>query len=145
MSSAADLMRTYLYDVAIGERLELIDEIAALDMVDEANTIFGGPEGRAGLVAHVRGFRKHITACQINVRRIVGDAEGALAWWTFEGKHSGPWLGKSATDKNVAGTVFSQFDVQGGLIQRYRLCLHAEFVDARVFFDTSNGEGPVWG
>ena len=144
MSSAADLMRTSLYDVAIGERLELIDEIAALDMVDEANTVFGGPEGRAGLVAHVRGFRKHIQDCQIEVHRIVGASDEVMAWWGFEGLHIGPWLGKKATHQAVKGTVFSHFEVRDGLIERYRLYLNAEFTDAVAIFDTSLGLKPTF-
>ena len=142
MRSATDVMRTYLYDVAIGGQLSLIDEIAAPDMVDEANVIFGGPTGRQGLVAHVRGFQKNVQNCQVEVQRIVGDELGALAWWTFNGVHCGPWLGKIETNDPVKGTVFSQFEVEDGCIQRYRLCLFAEFSDCNAIFDTSTGVGP---
>lgn len=135
-------MQIYLQEVAIGGRLELISDIAAPDMVDEANTLFGGPAGRAGLVAHVRGFRKNVLDCQIEVLRIVGDAEAAMGWWTFSGQHIGPWLGKAATHDVVSGSVTSQFDATGGLIRRYRLCLFAEFSDSTAFFDTASGTGP---
>jgi len=46
------LIETYLVDVAQHGRLELIEQLALVDMVDEANRAFGGPPGRAGLVAH---------------------------------------------------------------------------------------------
>ena len=105
MKSATELMHTYLYEVAINERLDLIDEIAASDLVDEANAIFGGPPGREGLKAHVRGFRKYVQDCRIDVHKIVGAAEVAMGWWSFEGLHVGPWLGKVATERSVTGTV----------------------------------------
>ena len=143
MKSAAELMHTYLYEVAINERLDLIDEIAASDLVDEANAIFGGPPGREGLKAHVRGFRKYVQDCRIDVHKIVGAAEVAMGWWSFEGLHVGPWLGKVATERSVTGTVFSHFDVQDGFVQRYRLYLNAEFSDAVAIFDTSRGRMPT--
>ena len=139
MSSPVELMHTYLYEVAINERLDLIDEIASIDLVDEANAIFGGPPGREGLKAHVIGFRKYVEECRIDVHKIVGATEDVIAWWSFEGLHVGPWLGKVATQRPVVGTVFSQFDVQDGLVQRYRLYLNAEFSDAIALFDTSRG------
>ena len=64
-ASAEDLMRTYLTEVVQGGRLELIEELAHADMVDEANQMFGGPPGREGLVQHVVGFRKYITDLKI--------------------------------------------------------------------------------
>jgi hypothetical protein len=39
----AKLMETYLSEVVLGGRLELIEQIAREDMVDEANQAFGGP------------------------------------------------------------------------------------------------------
>jgi hypothetical protein len=39
------LMRTYLEEVVAKARLELIEELAYPDMVDEANQAFSGPPG----------------------------------------------------------------------------------------------------
>ena len=41
-------MRTYLIEVAGNGRLELIDELARPDMIDEANQAFGGPRAATG-------------------------------------------------------------------------------------------------
>ena len=142
MKSPAEIMHIYLHEVAIAERLALLDEIAAADVVDEANQIFGGPPGRSGLVAHVQGFQRNVQNCKIRVERIVGDRSEAMAWWSFTGIHSGPWLGKPATGAPVAGTVVSCFDVAEGLIMRYRLWLHAEFVDCSAVFDTTTQQLP---
>lgn len=56
----AETMTTYLTDVVQEGRLDLIEELAQPDMVDEANQAFGGPPGRDGLVAHVVGFRRNV-------------------------------------------------------------------------------------
>ncbi len=130
------LMRTYLDEVVARGRLELIEALADADMVDEANRAFGGPPGRAGLVAHVKGFRRGIGELDVKVLRIVAGDASVMAWWSFTGLHTGPWLGRAPTGEPVRATVFSFFDLVDGRIGRYRLFLHAEFPDS-VVLDTS--------
>lgn len=130
------LMRTYLEQVVARGRLELIDDLTRADMVDEANQAFGGPPGRAGLAAHVKGFRRNIGDLQITVERIVAGSDAVMAWWSFTGLHTGPWLGRPPTGNPIRGTVFSLFELVDGLISRYRLFLHAEFPET-VVLDTS--------
>ncbi len=134
--SPVALVRSYLEEVVAQGRLELVEELALPDMVDEANQAFGGPPGRAGLVAHVRGFRRHLDGPRIEIRRIVGGPQSAMAWWAFTGTHAGPWLGRPPTGRPVRGDVFSFFDLADGRIARYRLFMVAEFPE-RVILDTS--------
>lgn len=130
------LMETYLREVVAHGRLELIDDLAQPDMVDEANQAFGGPPGRAGLVAHVVGFRRNVGDLGLSIERIVaGDGE-VMAWWSFTGTHAGPWLGRAPTGRELSGTVFSFFDLADGRIARYRVWLCAQF-DEPVVFDSS--------
>lgn len=130
-------MTTYLAEVGGKGRYELINEIAHEDMVDEANQAFGGPSGRAGLVAHVKGFRKNITETASEVHAIVGDHDQVMAHWSFTGRHVGPWLGRAPTGKMISANVFSFFTLKDGLISRYKLWMCAE-MDERVVFDSSN-------
>jgi predicted ester cyclase len=130
-------MRTYLLEVGGAGRLELIDEIAQPDMVDEANQAFGGPPGRAGLVAHVIGFRRNLSDLDVTINEIVAGHNQVMAWWSFTGTHVGRWLGRPPTGEPLGGTVFSFFDLTDGLISRYRLWLHVAFDDP-VTFDSSN-------
>lgn len=130
------LMRTYLEDVVARGRLELIEELANADMVDEANQAFGGPPGRAGLVAHAKGFRRNIGDLDVTVERILAGDDAVMAWWSFTGLHTGPWLGRPPTGQPIRGSVFSFFDLLDGRIERYRLFLHAEFPES-VVIDTS--------
>ena len=130
-------METYLVEVAQHGRLELIERLALVDMVDEANQAFGGPPGRAGLVAHVKGFRRAIGDLRVTVDRIVAGTDEVMAWWSFTGQHVGPWLGQAPTGRAISGTVFSFFDLLEGRISRYRVWVHAGFENP-VVFDSSH-------
>ena len=130
------LMRTYLEEVVARGRLELVEELSNADMVDEANQAFGGPPGRAGLVAHVKSFRRNIGDLEVTVERIVAGDNSVAAWWSFTGLLTGAWLGRPPTGKPIRGSVFSFFDLVDGRINRYRLFLHAEFPES-VVVDTS--------
>jgi len=136
MLDPTQLMRTYLEEVAAKGRLDLIERIAHADMIDEANLAFGGPPGRDGLVAHVKGFRRHIAECELTIHKIVGEPSEVMAWWSFTGKHVGPWLGVPPTGEAVSGEVFSFFSLQEGLIQRYRLWLYTT-LDSGMTFDSA--------
>lgn len=129
-------MEAYLHDVAVEGHIDLIEELALPDMVDEANRAFGGPAGRAGLVAHVVGFRRNVTDLDVTVDRVVAGTEDVMAWWSFTGKHVGPWLGRPPTGEEISGNVFSFFDLKEGRISFYRLWLCAQF-DEPVILDSS--------
>ena len=126
-------MHTYLHEVVARAKLNLIDELAHEDMVDEANAAFGGPPGRAGLVAHARGFLKHVQDVEVLVQQIVGNEQQAMGWWSFEGKLAGPWLGRKPTGERFGAEVFSFFDLREGRIERYRLWLHAALTPPVIF------------
>ena len=102
-------MRSFLEDVVTSGQLDMINELAHPDMVDEANQAFGGPPGRDGLVAHVIGFRKNIGQPQIEIHEVVGGDSQIMAWWSFSGIHSGPWLGIKPTNEAFTAQVFSFF------------------------------------
>lgn len=125
MNPAEQLMNTFLTDVVGNGNLSLIDELAQPEMVDEANLLFAGPPGRAGLVAHVRGFRKNIANPKVMIQRIVGNDEEVMSWWLFEGIHVGPWMNLEPTNEVITGTVFSFFTLEKARIKRYQLWLHA--------------------
>lgn len=132
-----EIMKIYLTEVVQGGRLDLIEEIAQPDMIDEANQAFGGPPGRDGLVAHVVGFRRNVGDLRLSIDRIVAGADEVMAWWSFTGNLIGPWLGKKPTGDEISGTAFSFFDLVDGRISLYRVWLHARF-DEPVVFDSSN-------
>ena len=132
----ADVGRTYIEEVVQKGRLELIDELARPDMVDEANQAFGGPPGSQGLVEHVVGFRRNVGNLVATVERAVANEKESMVWWSFTGTHDGPWLGKEPTGEPISGTAFSFFELEDGLISRYRVWLHARLAEP-VVFDSS--------
>ena len=110
------LMRTYLEEVVARGRLVLIEELSNSDMVDEANQAFGGPPGRAGLVAHVKGFRRNLGELGVTVERIVAGNNSVVAWWSFTGLHTGAGRGRPPTGKPIRDAVFNVFDLVNGRI-----------------------------
>jgi predicted ester cyclase len=62
--------------------------------------------------------------------------DAVMAWWSFAGVHTGPWLGRQPTGNPIRGTVFSLFDLVDGRISRYRFFLQAEFLEP-VILDAS--------
>ncbi len=134
------VMETYLLEVAGRGRLDLIEELALPDMVDEANQAFGGPAGSEGLVQHVVGFRRAVKDLRLDVDRIVAGTDAVMAQWSFSGIHARPWLGRAPTQGPISGVVFSFFDLMDGRISRYRLWLHA-LLDEPVVFDSSRPFG----
>ena len=60
-----------------------------------------------------------------------------MAHWSFTGRHSGPWLGRTPTNEMISANVFSFFTLKEGLISRYRLWMCAEMEEV-VIFDSSD-------
>lgn len=135
-NSPTAIMETYLVEVVGNGRLELIEDLARPDMIDEANQAFGGPPGRDGLVAHVFGFRRNVGDLAVTVERVVGNDDEVMGWWSFTGTHIGPWLDQAPTGRAISGTAFSFFELIDGRISRYRVWLHA-LLDEPVVFDSS--------
>ena len=125
-----------MIEIAQNGRIDFIENIAHPDMIDEANRAFGGPDGRDGLKAHVKTFRRQIGKLKLEIKHIVGNENEVMAHWFFTGIHRGPWLKREATGKEVSADVFSFFTLKHGLISYYRLWLHA-MIDGPVIFDSS--------
>jgi steroid delta-isomerase-like uncharacterized protein len=139
------IMRTYLEEVAVKKRLDLIPEIAAENMVDEATAPEGGLLGREGLAAHVMSFHAAFPDCVITVRKILANDDDVMAWWTAEGIQVTEFVGAPPTGKSVFSHAFSFFSITDGKISRYRLFAHIGF-DTPVGLDTTPADdipGPV--
>ncbi len=140
--TARDLVEAYFREAGGAGSLERIAALAHEDMVDEANQAFGGPPGRAGLLAHVKGFWRAIADLRVEVGRIAvglndAGAEEAMACWRFTGRHVAPWLGRDGDGAAISGDVISIFTLREGKIAHYRLWLCAQFADGAVVFDST--------
>lgn len=115
------IMRTYLEEVLVNERLDLIPEIANEDMIDEVTAGAGGPPGRDGLVAHVNSFFNSFSDRKITIRRIVANDDEVMAWWTGDGIPTGNPGAVVSGRESLTAHAFSFFDIRDGKISRYRL------------------------
>lgn len=144
-----EIMETYLIEVGGKGRFDLIEEIAHPDMIDEANQASGGPPGRAGLIAHVKGFQKNLSDITSDIHQIVGPQfvggdDQVMAHWSFTARHTGHWLGRAPTVEMISANVFSFFTLKEGLISRYRLWMCAEMGEV-VVFDSSKAAASATG
>lgn len=114
---SAEVMRRYLTEVVAQGKLELIDELAAEDMVDHTQSI----PGRAGLVAHVRGFRDRNRDLELNVERIIASDDEVVGIWTWRATHSTDMYGVPATGRKIEVRVASIFRLRAGMLVDYEV------------------------
>lgn len=128
-----EIMRIYLEDIAVHERVDLIAEIAHEDMVDE----FSEEPGRDALVAHVQGFHAAFVERTITIRKIIANEGEVMAWWTAEGLPVDEMFGVEPTGGRVTAHAFSFFTITEGKISRYRGFVVADFAPPTVYFDST--------
>ena len=112
-----EVMRRYLTEVVAQGKLELIDELAAEDMVDHTQTI----PGRSGLVAHVSGFRQRNQDLELEVERIVADENEVIGIWTWRATHATDMYGIPATGGRLEVRVASLFRLRDGMLVDYEV------------------------
>lgn len=113
----AEVMRCYLEQVVGEGKFELIPELAAEDMEDHTNDI----PGRAGLVAHVTGFRERIPDVEVTVQRVIASADEVVGVWRWQGTHSADMFGVPATGRQLDVVTASIFEMRDGMIVDYRV------------------------
>ena len=114
-----EVMRSYLTEVVAEGKLDLLEEIAAEDMVDHSAIAAGWGSGRAGLEKHVRYFRSCIPDPQVTVERIIASDNEVVGVWRGIGKHSESLFGVPATGKTIEWSNASIFRVEDGRIVDY--------------------------
>ncbi|MYJ74771.1 MAG: ester cyclase [Gammaproteobacteria bacterium] len=114
---AEEVMRRYLTEVVGEGKLELIDELAAEDMVDHTQTI----PGRAGLVAHVKSFRERNRDVELNVERIIASDDEVVGIWTWRATHSTDMYGVPPLGAKLEVRVASIFRLRDGMVIEYEV------------------------
>jgi len=115
----ADVMRRYLTEVVGEGKLELLDEIAAPDMVDHTAVAAGWGTGRQGLVRHVTYFRETLPDLTVTIERLIASADEVVGIWRVAGSHAGPLFGYPPTGRRLEWTNASVFRVADGRITDY--------------------------
>ena len=115
----ADVMHLYLEEVVAKGRIELLDEIAAEDMVDHTAVAAGWGYGREGLVKHVQTAVASLAELQVTVERVIASRDEVVGVWRVRAIHAGPLFGIPATQKRIDWRNASIFRVSDGLITDY--------------------------
>ena len=110
-------MRRYLTEVVALGKLELIDELAAEDMVDHTQTT----PGRAGLVAHVKSFRERNRDVELTVERIIASDDEVVGIWTWRATHSTDMYGVPPLGRKLEVRVASIFRLRDGMLVDYEV------------------------
>ena len=114
-----EVMRIYITEVGAQGKLELLEDIAAEDMVDHAAIAMGWGPGRSGLEQHVKYFREALSDLEIDLERVIASADEVVGVWRVRATHSGEFFGVPPTGKTLEWTNASIFRLKDGKIIDY--------------------------
>lgn len=114
-----NIMRRYLEEVVVEGKYEVLEEIAAEDMVDHTAVKHGWPSGRAGLEQHVRYFRQCVPDLKVEILRVIASENEVVGMWRAQGTHSEILFGIPATGKRLDYNNASIFKVKNGKLVDY--------------------------
>jgi len=114
-----EVMRRYLTEVVAVGRFEVLEEIAAENMIDHTAVAAGLGTGRIGLERHARYFRSCIPNPDITIERLIASDHEVVGVWRVRGVHSAELFGIPATGKPIEWTNASIFRVENGKIVDY--------------------------
>ena len=112
-----EVMRRYLTEVVAQGKLEVIDELAADDMVDHTQSI----PGKAGLVAHVTSFRERNKDVELTVERVIASDDEVVGIWTWRATHSTDMYAVPPTGGTLEVRVASIFRLRDGMLVDYEV------------------------
>ena len=107
-----------LYEEVISQhRLELLEEIAAADMVDETSDT----PGREGFYKHVLWFIETVDQVRATVTDMVAEGDRVVVFWTAEGIQRGLLFGVPPSGRPFTGEAISWMTFRDGQIVRYNV------------------------
>lgn len=117
--TASDVMRLYLERVVGAGEIDLLDEIAHEDMIDETAVSVGWGPGRRGLRRHVKYFRSAVPDPAVQIETLVEQADRVVGMWRVTGTHAGELFGVEATRRPLDYRNVSIFYVRESQIVHY--------------------------
>ncbi|MER7112488.1 ester cyclase [Streptomyces sp. NPDC000229] len=116
------LVRRFFEEVLNGRRMELVDELAAMDY-QEHDPLPGQREGREGLKDRVTMLVEGL-APTFSIDDIIAEGDRVVVRWTNSATHSGTFLGIPPTGRSCRFAGVDIFRLDGG-----RLVEHWHVVD----------------
>jgi predicted ester cyclase len=119
MEENKQLTRTFYDEVVAKGRVELLDTLAAPDMVDHAAEVMGWKPGRDGFVQHIEWLHGAVSSVNVTVDDLLAEADRVVAYWTLQGTHVGEFFGVPATGREFTATAVSRLSFVNGQIVDY--------------------------
>lgn len=112
-------MVAYLKQVVEEGDIDLLDQIAAEDMVDETAIEVGWGPGRRGLIRHVRYYRNAMEGLRVDVERIIASDDEVVGIWRARGIDASNLFGVPASRRPLDYRNASVFRIRDGQIVHY--------------------------
>ena len=123
MSSSEEnkqLTQAFYDEVVAKGRVELLDTLAAPDMVDQGAAVMGWKPGRVGFVQHIEmAPRRGLESINVTVDDLLAEGDRVVAYWTLQGTHIGEFFGVPATGRDFTATAVSRLSFKNGQIVDY--------------------------
>lgn len=123
MSPNSTVVKRFVEEVINQGRLEVADEIVALDFV-ELDPLPGQQPGRNGLTEVIAMMRSAFPDIHWVIEEVIEEGEKVVSRFTWTGTHKGTFLGIPATDRSV--------NVKGVVIDRI---VDGKMTDSRILMD----------
>jgi steroid delta-isomerase-like uncharacterized protein len=124
MAGNSAVVGRFVEEVINQGRLEVADEIVALDFV-ELDPLPGQSQGREGLKEVIATMRSAFPDIHWVIEETIAEGEKVMSRFTWTGTHKGTFLGIPATGKSVS--------VKGVVIDRV---VGGKMTDSRILMDS---------
>jgi steroid delta-isomerase-like uncharacterized protein len=112
--AGTQIIERFYGEVLGGGKLELIDELAADDIVDHEEGLPGQPSGKDGVRFFVNALREAFPDVRADIDVTLSDGNLEAAHGTVTGTHQGEFMGIPATNKSVEFEVVDILRVEDG-------------------------------
>lgn len=115
------ILRRYFEEAWNKGRLEVLDEIVALNYVNHDPFVPGLPPGPEGLKPIFAGLRAAFSDLHYTLEDLVAEGDKVVTRWTMRGTHTGELMGIPATGRQVAvGGMQIERIVDGKIVEHWR-------------------------
>jgi len=123
MSTASenkDVVRQFFEEVVAKDRLDLLDTVAAADMIDHTAPELGWSPGRKGFSEHVQWVHKGVSDRVVTVDDLVAEGDRVVVYWTLAGRHTGDFF-VPATGRTFSASAISVCTLKDRQIVEYNV------------------------
>ncbi|CAN5797778.1 hypothetical protein BH23CHL2_BH23CHL2_36300 [soil metagenome] len=138
-----ELARRYYSELWDHGKLELAEELVALNHVDHNPPIPGRGGGREDVIHHIKVFREGFPDLRISIDELVAEGDRVVERVTMRGTHLGPFLGIAPTGKYVEVTGVNVCRIEDGKVaERWGMTDSMGMLQQLGLFPEA--DGPAW-